>query len=213
MQNITIGIADDHAIIRDGLTMILSLHADFTVCWQAEDGEDALQKLNQTPPDVLLLDLMMPKLSGIEVIGRLRTLNLPTAVVMLSGSLESVVIAQALQAGADGYVPKSKCVDEVVAAIRCVRAGGTYVSDEIAQALDSAATYGNALTAETILASLTAREREILVLIGKGQATKDIACGLHISPGTVRKHRENLAAKIGMHTPAQTVAFAVRHLT
>ena len=77
----------------------------------------------------------------------------------------------------------------------------------------SAATYGNALTAETILASLTAREREILVLIGKGQATKDIACGLHISPGTVRKHRENLAAKIGMHTPAQTVAFAVRHLT
>ena len=213
MQNITIGIADDHAIIRDGLTMILSLHADFTVCWQAEDGEDALQKLNQTPPDVLLLDLMMPKLSGIEVIGRLRTLNLPTAVVMLSGSLESVVIAQALQAGADGYVPKSKCVDEVVAAIRCVRAGGTYVSDEIAQALDSAATYGNALTAETILASLTAREREILSLIGKGQATKDIALGLHISPGTVRKHRENLAAKIGMHTPAQTVAFAVRHLT
>ncbi len=213
-SKITIAIADDHAIIRDGLTLILSLHADFTVAWQAVDGEDALFKCRASPPDVLLLDLSMPKRTGVEVIAQLRVDNSEkkTAIVLLSGSLETHSIANALRAGADGYVPKSKCVDEVVAAICCVHAGGTYVSTDIAQALDTAAVFGSQREITTILQSLTVREHETLRLIGQGHATIEIAAKLNISPGTVRKHRENLSAKLGLHTPAQTVAFAMRHL-
>lgn len=207
-SRISIGIADDHAIVRDGLAMILSLEADFNVVWQAEDGVQAMALLIHEPPQVLILDLNMPRQSGLEIVTAHRANNGTCKIILLTGSIDEREIASALHAGADGYVPKANDAKQIVEAIRFVvdGEGETYIGQGVVQPTHHA-TPNNVER----INSLTSREREIFGLIGSGASTKAIAKTLGISEGTVRKHRENLTGKLALHTPAETVALAMRY--
>ena len=207
-SKISIGIADDHAIVRDGLAMILSLEPDFNVVWQAEDGLQAMALLSKQPPHVLILDLNMPRLSGLEIVTAYRASKGLSKIILLTGSIDEHEVASVLRAGADGYVPKANGANQIVEAIRFVAEGegDTYIGQGVVQPM-----HNELQNTREHIASLTSREREIFGLIGNGASTKAIAKTLGISDGTVRKHRENLTGKLGLHTPAETVALAIRY--
>jgi two-component system response regulator NreC len=208
MTAIRVFLADDHAVLRDSLKAFLSLHADLAVIGEAGDGITAIAEVLRLRPDVLLLDLAMAGLSGIEVTCRLKR-DLPTcAIVILSQHQDPDYVLPVLRAGADGYVLKTAGGADVVAAIRAVQRGEAYLHPAIVRLVLEFSVRVDYPQAEP-LACLTHREQEVLALIGQGQTNHKIAEALSISTKTVDKHRARLMQKLQVDTRAELIRYAL----
>lgn len=196
-------IAEDHNLVRDGLRLLLSIQPDMQLVADTDDGREVVPLIVEHRPDILLLDLGLPGLDGLEVMRGLAQTETATRVLVVTARLDATSVRRSLALGASGYLPKSENGDALLDAIRRVAAGETYVSPEVAALFEPAAPAAEA-------EPLTGREREVLALVGEGLSSKEIAKRLGISDLTVRKHRENLCRKLGARNAAELVACAVR---
>jgi two-component system response regulator NreC len=214
MDKIRILLADDHTLIRTGIATLLRTNKDFEIVGEAEDGEQAVEKTKQLHPDVLIIDLSMPKLSGIEATRIIKT-NYPDVNVLVLTMHESEeFVYQILKSGAVGYVLKSAGKEELSAAIRTVVRGERFFSSRVSEIMTEGylrrvETTGQQAKSDTMM--LTRREKEILTLVVKGLTNQQIADQLNISPRTVDTHRTNIMQKLGIHEVANLVRYAIEH--
>jgi DNA-binding NarL/FixJ family response regulator len=209
---IRVVLADDHHLVRQGLRALLEKAGDIEVVGEAADGQEALELVERLLPDVLLVDIAMPHLNGVEAVGRLRGLKVKTRALILSMYTDDTLVRQALRNGAKGYLLKRAVSDELLLAVRAVARGDTYLSPEVAGPLLTPLVTGQSGgEAATPLDRLTAREREVLQLIAEGHTNRAIAAHLTLSEKTVEKHRGHLMAKLTLHDTAALVRFAIKH--
>ncbi len=205
----SIVVADDHTIVREGVRKLLETREDFRVVGEASDGEEAVQMVLEKRPDVALMDIWMPRLSGIDATRRIGKRGLDTKVLVLSMHEDRNYVEEVLRAGASGYVVKNADASDLLAAIDAVREGTSYLSPAITQqVVDAIARPGD--TAPSGVATLTDREREVLQLIAEGLSSKEIAATLNVSLKTVDSHRSNLMEKLDIHKVSGLVRFAIR---
>ena len=205
-------IADDHTILREGIRALLETSPDFEIVGEVADGHQAVQLAQQLSPDVILIDLSMPRLNGTEAIQLMRRRNLSMRIVVLTVHRTEEYVRAALDAGANGYVLKDDTHEELLSAIHAVMRGRTYLSPSICgqvvnSYLDPRACGAGGTTWDT----LTLREREVLKLIAEGHTNKIIAQLLSISVKTVEKHRGNVMKKLDLHSASKITAYAIEH--
>jgi len=209
---ISVFLADDHAVVRDGLRFLLEAEGDIKVVGDAADGRHTVQEVAQLRPDVVIVDVVMPQLGGIEATRQIRDRCPSAKVVMLSMYSTAEHILQAFQAGARGYVLKECAGSEVVNAVRSVHAGNRYMSQKISDALvDDYVSLSEVGRARAPLERLSPREREILQLVVEGRSSADIAEVLFLSPKTVDTYRSRLMRKLGIRDLPTLVKFAIQH--
>ena len=209
-------LADDHAIVRDGLRAVLEAETGITVVAQVSDGTAALAAILEHQPDVAVLDIQMPGLSGLEVARQVATSGAKTRVVLLSMHKEDAFVRAAIDAGVAGYVVKEDAARELTDAIRAAVRGDVYLSPRVAGAVLQAARKGpgGGGTGSGARAQLTPRERDVLRLLADGLTSKEIAGKLQLSPKTVDGHRTAIMDKLAIRNVAGLVKFAIRnHLT
>ena len=203
-------IADDHAVLREALCEMLKARGKYQIVAQAKDGEELLALLKQQRPDIVIMDLAMPKVDGLAALERLSTTGSEQPpVLMLSADQGERNVRAALKAGAKGYVPKNAGIEELEFAISSILAGKTYLSPSVTSALIA----GNGDVhsgGENTLSVLTKREVEILKLIAEGHPNRTIAKTLHISTRTVDTHRSNILKKLNVKTNAELVKIAIQ---
>jgi len=212
MKKIRILLADDHALVRSGIAALLQMHDEFEVVGEAGDGLEAIEKTTQLSPDIVLIDISMPGISGIEATKVIRKKCPDTAILVLTMHDSEEYIYQIFKAGADGYILKSARKEEVLTAVRTVAEGGKYFSQKIADVLLKGYVrkgFSKKSDSAADELPLTARELEVLALIGDGLSTQQIAERLFISPRTVDTHRTNVMQKLDIHSSAQLVRFAI----
>jgi DNA-binding NarL/FixJ family response regulator len=207
MKRIRILLADDHAVVRQGFRMILSAHPDLEIVGEAGNGREAVELAGTLRPDVVVMDVAMPELNGIEATRRLTADNPHTRVVALSMHKDSVYVREILRAGARGYLLKDSVAEDLVAAVRAVAAGEGYLSPGVSNAvLDD---YRKHVTNPIDL--LSSREREVLQMLAEGKTNKEIAVVLNLSVYTVEAHRGRIMEKLNVHSINELVRFAVRN--
>lgn len=211
-MSIRIFIADDHAVVRDGLRLLLKTQPDFAVVGEAGNGRDAVAEIRRRRPDVVLLDIAMPKLNGIEAARQITACAPPVKVVILSMYGTSEHFHQAMRAGAVGFIIKESAGVEVIQAIRAVHAGQRFFSEAFSMCLSDAHNRpGAQCGGNSPLERLSGREREILQLVVEGKTSAAIAADLGLSPKTVETYRSRLMVKLGISNVPQLVKFAVQH--
>ncbi len=204
-------LADDHTILRNGLRLLLERQADFKVVGEANNGREAVDLVEREVPDVVVMDIAMPMLNGIEATSRITAARLKTQVVILSVHSDESYILRALKAGARGYLLKDSAEADLIQAIRAVCAGKAYFSPAVSKVL--AEDYVRKVQQQGVddpYDLLTARERELLQLLAELKSTKDISALLGLSPHTVDTHRGNLMQKLNVHSLAELILYAVR---
>ncbi|MCJ7596328.1 MAG: response regulator transcription factor [Desulfobacterales bacterium] len=202
-------IAEDYTILREGLKALLSSQPEFKVVAEAEDGRTAVRCIQDHGPDIVLMDLSMPRMNGLEAIKEIKRSNPETKIIALTVHKAEEYVLATLQAGADGYVLKDATHSELVMAMLNVLDGKRYLSPGISEKVIEGYLEGRkTVKNQTAWDSLTQREREILKLIGEGYKNKEIADFLFISPKTVEKHRTNLMNKLDLHNIASLTALA-----
>jgi two-component system, NarL family, response regulator NreC len=204
---IKILVADDHAIVRQGLKLILSANSDLQVVGEAGNGREAVDLAQKLQPDMVLMDVAMPELNGIEATRRLIASTPRIRVLVLSMHKEPTYVREILKAGARGYILKDAIDTELLSAVRAVARGDGYISPAVSGAL--LGDYRNNVTDPTDL--LSSREREVLQLIAEGKTNKEIATRLNLSVYTVDSHRGKVMDKLNLHSTGELVRFAVRH--
>jgi DNA-binding NarL/FixJ family response regulator len=202
-------LADDHSVVRDGLRALLEAEGDIEVVGMAANGLEAVKKVRELQPDVVVMDLAMPEVNGTEATAQIHDISPATEVLVLSMHSTAEHIFRAFQAGAQGYVLKESAGPEVVAAVRAVRAGKRYLSQKIAGTVVD--DYIRERRAATPLESLSRRERQILQLIAEGKSTAETAKVLFLSPKTVDTYRSRMMHKLGVDNFAALVRFAIQH--
>lgn len=208
---INILIADDHGIVRTGLKLLLERISDMQVVGEAADGREAVRLARELQPSVVIMDIGMPLLNGIEAAGQIVRENERTGVIMLSMYTDESYIVRALDAGAKGYLLKDNADEDIERAIRSVALGRPFFSPSIAQALlDDYVRLMRERRVEDSYLLLTEREREVLQLLAEGKSNKEAANVLNLSPYTIETHRTNLMQKLGLHNTAEIVLYAVR---
>ena len=206
---ISILVADDHGIVREGLKHLLETEGDVEVCGEAADGHEVLEMVAKHTPEVVILDITMPLLGGLETLEKLRANHPDVKVVLLSVHGNAPLIQSAVSLGADGYVLKTGRANEVVAAVRAVTKGGSYFSPAVAREIvDHLRAPHKSVEPFSLL---SAREREVLHKIADGLSAKEIAVELSISTKTVEAHRTSLMRKLGARKATELVRYAVRH--
>jgi DNA-binding NarL/FixJ family response regulator len=202
-------LVDDHALMREGLRSILEKESDIEVVGEAEDGRAALDLAARRSPDVIIMDLGMTNLNGIEATRQLVAANPRRKVIALSTYSDKRYVLAALRAGATGYVVKDEAGSELLRAIRAVSRAQVFLCPKVAGAVVEAyaGTIRGAGAASTVLGG---REREVLQLIAEGNTSKEIASKLHISAGTVDSHRRNIMKKLDLHSVAALTKYAIR---
>ena len=209
-KKISIVIAEDHTIVREGLRALLSSEPDFEVIGTAGDGREAIDRVEELSPDVVLMDLSMPKLHGLEAIGEIKRRTPETRVLVLTIHKEEESVLAALEAGVSGYCVKDTSPEELVTAVRTVMNGRAYLSTEVSRTVIDGYVKGRKeVKHHSPWDSLTAREREILKLIAENYRNREIGDMLCISVRTVEKHRQNLMNKLGLHSVSALTAFAI----
>lgn len=210
MKKHTIVIAEDHQILRQGLRSLLSGSRDLEVVGEAGEGLEAIRCVLEKEPDLLLLDLNMPKMNGISVILEIKHRCPQTKILALTMHKEEDFILQAFQAGANGYCLKSASHEELLLAIESVLSGKHYVSPEISgTVLEGYLEDRKTIRKEPLWERITQREREVLKLVGEGYHNKEIADYLCISIKTVEKHRANIMEKLDLHSASALTAYAI----
>jgi len=208
---IRILLADDHNIMRRGLRLLLERQAGFEVVAEAADGREAAERAEATRPDIVVLDIAMPNMSGIEAAQRIRALLPQAAIVILSMHSDEGYVLRALKAGAKGYLLKDSAESDLIDAIKAVSEGKAFFSPEISKILvEDYVRDMRKRGAEDSYELLTSREREILHLLAEGKSNKDIATLLDLSLYTVETHRRNLQDKLNLHSLAELILYAVR---
>ena len=211
MTTIRILLADDHNVMRRGLRLLLESQPGFTVVGEAADGLAAVEQAMATTPDEVLMDVAMPRLSGIEAAKRITGALPQTAIVILSMHSDEGYVLQALQAGAKGYLLKDSAEGDLIEAIKAASAGRAFFSPEISRMLvEDYVREIKSRGAQDSYALLTGREREVLQLLAEGKSNKDIAGVLNVSPYTVETHRRNLQEKLNLRNFAELILYAVR---
>jgi DNA-binding NarL/FixJ family response regulator len=201
-------LVDDHEVVRRGLRGFLELQDDIEVVGEATDGQQAIDLAIQLTPDVVLMDLLMPRVDGLTAIAEIRTRLPETEVVAVTSFIEEDKVTAALEAGASGYLLKDASADEVVTAIRAAHAGDVHLDPEVAKLLASRM---RARAAAPTTEPLTPREIEVLGLVGKGAAIKETATELSISDRTARTHVSNILGKLGLASRTQAAIWAVEN--
>jgi DNA-binding NarL/FixJ family response regulator len=204
---INVIIADDHNLVREGIRALLEKAEDITVVGEAENGQDALTLVQTVRPDVLVMDIAMPGMNGIQVLEQLREMDLPTQVVILSMYADEIFVRQALQNGAKGYLLKGSFKEELLLTIRAASRGATYLSPSVSESVLTPP----ASSASSPADQLTPREHELLQLIAKGHTNAEIADLLNVSIKTVERHRTNLMTKLDARNIVELIRVAVRH--
>jgi DNA-binding NarL/FixJ family response regulator len=205
-EKIRILLADDHGVVRQGFKMILSAQADMEIVGEAANGREAVELAEQLRPDVVVMDVAMPELNGIEATRRLADSSPHTRVLALSMHKDSVYVREILRAGARGYLLKDAIASDLVNAVRSVARGEGYLSPNVADAVLN--DYRKHVTDPIDL--LTSREREVLQMIAEGKTNKEIATVLNLSVYTVDAHRGRIMEKLNLHSVNELVRFAVR---
>lgn len=211
-MKITVFLADDHAVVRDGLKLLLETQADLLVVGEAADGREAVRRVDQLRPRVAILDIAMPELNGIEAAWQIKAARPETQIIMLSmySSLEHIF--QALRAGAQGYLLKEAAGAEVIQAVRAVHHGKRYLSQKITDlVIDEYLRQGGGAAGDSPLTRLAPREREVLQLVAEGKSTAEIAQILPLSPKTVDTYRSRLLKKLGLRDLSALIRFALQH--
>jgi two-component system response regulator NreC len=203
---IRILLADDHALVRHGFRMILAAQPDMEIAGEAGNGREAVELAQKLKPDVVVMDVTMPELNGIEATRRLIEISPRTRVLALSMHKDAVYVREILRAGARGYLLKDSADSDLLAAVRAVAKGEGYLSPAVSDAVLS--DYRRHVTDPLDL--LTSREREVLQLIAEGKTNKEIATSLNLSVYTVEAHRGRLMEKLNLHSTGELVRFAVR---
>jgi two-component system response regulator NreC len=211
LNPIRILLADDHTVMRRGLRLLLDSQPEFSVVAEAADGRQAVEQAEASQPDVAVVDIAMPNLSGIEAAQRINAAHPQIAIVILSMHSDEGYVLRALKAGAKGYLLKDSAEGDLIDAIKAVHQGKTFFSPEITKML--VADYVQEIRTRGVEDSydlLTPREREILQLLAERKSNKEIAVSLNLSPYTVETHRRNLQEKLNLHNLAELILYAVR---
>jgi DNA-binding NarL/FixJ family response regulator len=208
--SIRVLLADDHQLFRDGLRSLLQRSPGFTVAGEAADGLETLQLAAQLQPDVVLLDISMPGLNGVEVTRRLAAEVPETRVVILSMHADRRFVAETLRAGASGYLLKDSAFPDVVRAIQAALQGHVFLSPAITDVVAQDFASRAKPAADSAFHRLSPREREVLQLLAEGRATKEIAGKLAVSTKTVETHRRQIMEKLGLHSVAELTKYAIR---
>ena len=208
-------LVDDHAMVRRGMRDFLSLHDDIEVVGEAADGSDAVERADELQPDIVVMDLMMPNLDGIEATARIKAAHPDLEVIALTSFIEEARVVAAIEAGASGFLLKDAEADELAAAIRAAAAGEVHLDPAVAGIVarrmrDGGRGNGGAGQGEGI-ASLTARERDVLIRVAQGLPNRQIAADLGITERTARTHVSNILAKLGLASRTQAALLAVQH--
>lgn len=210
-MSIRILLADDHQIVREGLTALVSSQEGMDVVGEASNGREAVQFTIDLKPDVVVMDVAMPDLNGIEATRRILVENPRCKIVGLSMHSDRRFLTEMLKAGATAYLLKDSAFEELASAIRAVTAGQVYLSPRIADAVVDGYLHGSITNRQpSAFQVLTSREREVLQLIAEGLATKQIASQLKVSVKTVETHRRQIMEKLDMHSVAELTKYAIR---
>ena len=210
MPEITIILADDHAVVRSGLRMLLDAQSDMRIVAEASNGREALELIQSMKPDVVLMDIMMPEMNGIEATRRIKREFENTAVLALTMYEDEQYFLEMLKAGASGYVPKRAAPDVLVSAIRTVNLGAMFIYPTMAQHILEE--YSEKVFEDDSAGSdeLTPRENQVLILIADGLTNSEIGEKLGISHKTVDRHRENIMRKLDLHSRIDLTKYAIR---
>lgn len=211
MASIRILLADDHTVVRDGLRALLEKQSDMTVVGEAADGRDSVRLAEEQSPDVVVMDIAMPNMNGIEATRRILAANPRTNVVMLSMHQDESYVLRSLKAGAKGYLLKDSLRSDVIEAIRTVSQGRSFLTRKVSRILQE--DYIRQMERRGVEDSydlLTDREREILQLVAEGKTNKEAATLLNISLTTVETHRTHILQKLGLHSIPELILYAVR---
>ncbi len=210
METTSIVLADDHHMIRQGLVSLLESEPDFKMVGEASDGLEAINLCEQLNPDVLVCDMVMKGMNGIEVIRQVTKSCPNTAVIILSMYDNENYVVEAMQSGAKAYVVKETTANELVRAIREVRAGRRYLSPPLSERAINAYLQKSKATTFDPYETLTTREREVLHLAALGASSSEIASRLYVSRRTVENHRASMMRKLSLHTQTQLIRFAIQ---
>ncbi|MBZ5608681.1 MAG: response regulator transcription factor [Acidobacteriia bacterium] len=211
MEQVRILLADDHNILRDGMRLLLERQPGFTVVGEAADGRETIELAAEHAPDVVVMDIAMPNLNGIEATRRIVDKHPGIGVVILSMHYDESYVLRSLKAGARGYLLKDALKAELIAAIRAVAEGRSFFSPKISRVLQE--DYVEALGrkgGDDTYELLTDREREILQLIAEGKTNKEVASALNVSLYTVDTHRTHILQKLNLHSVPELILYAVR---
>jgi two-component system, NarL family, response regulator NreC len=208
MDKIRLLVVDDHAIMRDGIRALLSLHNDLEIAGEAAEGQEAINKASELSPDVIIMDISMPGMDGLEAIRRIIKQNPKSRVLVLTQHDDREYILSAIKAGAAGFMPKRALGSELVSAIRSVYKGESFLYPSAATALIK--DYQQQARSGEPYDQLTPREREILKLIAEGHTSREIADLLIISPKTVMGHRSKIMEKLGLRNRTELIKYAMR---
>jgi len=205
---ITLFVADDHAVVREGLANLLAAQPDISVIGTAGEGREAVRQVVKLQPAIVIMDIAMPQMNGIEAAREIRERAPQSKVVILSMYSSAEHVFHALEAGARAYLLKESAAKEIVAAVRAVHAGRRYLSPQIAETMADVVTRS---AAESPLSRLSARERQVLQLVAEGRSSAQIAATLHLSPKSVDTYRSRVMQKLHLGDVASLVKFAIQH--
>lgn len=208
MKPIRLLLVDDHSILRAGLRMLFAAEQDLEIVGEASSGEEALQAVAELHPDVVIMDVAMPGMSGIEATRRIKAAQPSTVVLALTMHEDEQYFFEMLNAGASGYIPKRAAPDDLITAIHVVHEGNVFLHATLARFLMHELAH-RAEGGQEVDGSLTEREREVLVLIAEGLTSREIGARLVVSPRTVDRHRENIMAKLNLHSRVELVRYAI----
>ena len=207
---IRVVIADDHHLVREGIRALLEKTPDIEVVGEAADGRETIGLVEQLKPDVLLMDISMPNLNGIQALQRMKALNLATKTVILSMHSDEILVREAVQYGAKCYLLKGSVSDELLLAVRAAYRGAAYFSPAISDSIVAGDASPDARAAGPPKPRLTPREHEILRLISEGRTNNEMSSLMHISVKTVERHRTNLMAKLNAHNLVELIRVAIK---
>lgn len=210
-MTIRLVLVDDHVVVRSGLRMLLEDEEDVEIVGEAGTAHEALDVISRLLPDVVLMDIGLPDLSGIDATREIKRVRPQTAIVALTIHEDEEYFFKMLEAGASGYVPKRAAPDELLTAIRAAAIGQVYLYPSLAKLLvRDFLSHDSSARTESSVDGLTSREQEVLAYLAEGAGNEEIADVLGISPKTVARHRENIMSKLNMHSRTELVKYAIR---
>ena len=207
-------MADDHEVVRRGVVAMLTAHPGWQVCGEAVDGRDAVEKAKQLNPDIVILDIGMPNLNGLEAARQISRHNPRHRILILTITDTEQVVLEVLKAGATGYVLKTDAARDLVAAVETLQRNSTFFNSRIGQMVLKGFLNGRGsgvTNEEAASPSLTPREREIVQMLAEGKSSKEVAVALNLSVKTAETHRSNIMRKLGLHSVSELVLFAIRN--
>lgn len=213
MNRLRILVADDHEIVRRGLVSLIKTRPDWEVCAEADNGRQAVEKANQSKPDIAILDIGMPVLNGLEATRQILREHPSVRILILTITDTDQAVQAVLDAGARGFLLKSDAARDLVTAVEALEHNKTFFTARVADLVLSGYLNRNHRSAKNDLAlpSLTSREREVVQLLAEGKSTKEVACHLDLSVKTAETHRSNIMRKLGLHSVSELVLYAVRN--